>query len=105
MVGRDPGWERRFDAFAGELIAREGIPGAAVALAHDGDIVYERGFGHRDAARSLPVTSDTRFGLGSVTKSFPALAIAQLEEAGRLSVHDPVTRWLPEFKLPRREDA
>jgi CubicO group peptidase (beta-lactamase class C family) len=87
------------------VIARGQIPGAAVALAHDGEVVYEGGFGYRDAARSLPVTPDTRFGLGSVTKSFPALAIMQLEEAGTLSVNDPVTRWLPEFRLPRAEDA
>ncbi len=50
MVEHGTGWERRFDEFAAELIAREGIPGVAVALAHEGDVVYERGFGHRDAA-------------------------------------------------------
>jgi len=99
------GWERRFEALAERVIAEGQIPGASVALASEGEVVYERGFGHRDAARRLPVTPDTRFGLGSVTKSFPALAIVQLEEAGRLSVMDPVTRWLPAFTLPRAEDA
>ncbi|MGE3911854.1 MAG: serine hydrolase domain-containing protein [Chloroflexota bacterium] len=99
------GWDRRFEQYAADLIGRSGIPGAAVALAHKGKVVYERGFGHRDAARKLPVTPDTRFGLGSVTKSFPALAIMQLEEAGVLSVDDPVTRWLPEFRLPHPDDA
>ena len=99
------GWDRRFEQYAADLIGRSGIPGAAVALAHDGRVVYEHGFGHRDAARRLPVTPDTRFGLGSVTKSFPALAILQLEEAGALSVADPVARWLPEFRLPHPEDA
>src|SRR6185369_366386 len=96
----ESGWEPRFEAFAEDVIAKGQIPGVAVALAHDGETVYEHGFGHRDAAGSLPVTPDTRFGLGSVTKSFPALAIVQLEEAGKLSVNDPVTRWLPEFRLP-----
>ena len=57
-----------------DLIERSGIPAAAVALARHGEVVYERGFGHRYAAGALPVTPDTRFGLGSVTKSFPALA-------------------------------
>lgn len=102
---RDDGWTRQFEDFAQETIGQSGIPGAAVALARDGAVVYERGFGHRDARNALPVTPDTRFGLGSVTKSFPALAIMQLQEAGTLSVHDPVVRWLPAFRLPRPEDA
>jgi CubicO group peptidase (beta-lactamase class C family) len=93
-------WATAYEAAVEELIERSGIPAAAVALARHGEVVYERGFGHRDAARTLPVTPDTRFGLGSVTKSFPALAIAQLEDAGKLSIDDPVTRWLPEFRLP-----
>src|SRR5207245_2146033 len=84
---------------------RSQIPAAAVALAKDGEVVYERGFGHRDAAATLPVTPDTRFGLGSVTKSFPALCICQIEEAGKLSIADPVVKWLPEFRLPRAEDV
>ncbi len=103
MAGR--GWERQFEEFAAELIARGSIPAVAVALAHEGDVVYEHGFGHRDAARTLPVTPDTRFGLGSVTKSFPALALVQLEEAGVLSIDDPVVRWLPEFRLPGERGA
>jgi transposase-like protein len=57
---------------AEDVIAQGQIPGAAVALAYNSETVYEHGFGHRDANRGLPVTPDTRFGLGSVTKSFPA---------------------------------
>ncbi|MFN8632389.1 MAG: serine hydrolase domain-containing protein [Chloroflexota bacterium] len=94
------GWERRFEEYAADLIARSGIPSAAVALARNGETIYEAGFGHRDAEGRLPVTPDTRFGLGSVTKSFPCLCIVQLAEAGALSVHDPVVTWLPEFRLP-----
>jgi CubicO group peptidase (beta-lactamase class C family) len=88
-----------YESFAADLIARAKIPGAAVAIARDGKLVYERGFGRRDAAGS-PVTPDTRFGLGSVTKSFPCLCVMQLAEAGKLSPDDPVTRHLPEFRLP-----
>src|SRR5215207_4801848 len=101
----EPTWAPRYEDFAAGLIERSGIPATAVALAQHGQVVYERGFGHRDAARSLPVTPDTRFGLGSVTKSFPCLAVVQLSEAGTLSIDDPVTRWLPEFRLPRPADA
>jgi len=98
------GWERQYEDFAASLIERSGIPAAAVALAQEGEVVYEHGFGHRDAEGRLPVTPDTRFGLGSVTKSFPCLAIVQLAEAGMLSVHDPVVRWLPAFRFPPNDD-
>ena len=101
----EQGWERCFEALAEDVIAQGQIPGAAVALAYTSEVVYEHGFGHRDADGRLSVTPDTRFGLGSVTKSFPALAIMQLEEAGTLKVTDQVVRWLPAFRLPRTEDA
>jgi CubicO group peptidase (beta-lactamase class C family) len=82
-------------------VAEQGrIPGVAIAVARRGETVYEGGFGFRDVERELPATPATVFGIGSVTKSMTALAIMHLAEAGRLSPHDPVTRWLPEFRLP-----
>jgi CubicO group peptidase (beta-lactamase class C family) len=101
----EPTWARRYEDFAAGLIEQSGIPSAAVALAQHGETVYEHGFGHRDAAGMLPVTPDTRYGLGSVTKSFPCLSIMQLAEAGILSVDDPVVRWLPAFRFPGPDGA
>ncbi len=75
------------------------IPGLAVAVAREGRTIFEAGLGHRDVAAGLPVTPDTVFGVASVTKSFAALAIVQLEDRGRLSVLDPVVKWLPEFRI------
>jgi CubicO group peptidase (beta-lactamase class C family) len=97
-------WAGEYERFAADLIERSGIPAAAVAIARDGETIYEHGFGHRDASGRLPVTPDTRFGVGSVTKSFPALCVMQLEEAGKLSTDDPVTKWLPGFALPRNPE-
>lgn len=93
-------WITRFEAFAHDLVATGEIPGAAVAVAQHGRVIYEGGFGFRDREADLPVRPDTVFGIGSVSKSFTALAILQLEDEGRLSVHDPVQRWLPRFQLP-----
>lgn len=75
------------------------LPGVAVAVAQDGKPVMEQGFGWRDREQVLPVTPYTVFGIGSVTKSFTAVAIMQLEEEGKLSVEDPVVRYLPEFRV------
>ena len=95
------GWVPGFEAYAREVAARAQIPGMAISVARHGETVYEGGFGYRDAEQGLEATPDTVFGVGSVTKSFTALAVMQLADAGRLSVTDPVVKWLPEFRLRR----
>ncbi|MEW6522797.1 MAG: serine hydrolase domain-containing protein [Bacillota bacterium] len=91
---------KEFESFVEEVMAEFKVPGLAVAFAQEGKLVYARGFGVRDRATGEPVTPHTVFGIGSVTKSFTGLAIMQLQEEGKLSVHDPVVRHLPEFRLP-----
>ncbi|GMX66686.1 serine hydrolase [Paenibacillus elgii] len=88
-----------FEAYAKAMMEKEAIPGAAVAVSLRGETVYQQGFGVRNMETGDPVTSDTVFGIASVTKSFTALAIMQLAEEGKLSLDDPVTKHLPEFKL------
>lgn len=80
---------------------REHIAGLSLAVVKDSKIAYARGFGARDLKAGLPATPDTLYGIGSITKSFTAMAILQLQEAGKLSVDDPVSKHLPEFKLGR----
>jgi len=90
-----PAWVNEYEALVEEIIERHQIPGAAVAVARDGVIEYERGFGRRDVERGLGVTPDTIFGVGSITKSFTALSIMQLTEHGQLAPSDPVVEYLP----------
>jgi CubicO group peptidase (beta-lactamase class C family) len=104
-IGSEGVWASVFEAFLAEIMARDGIPGVAVGAARNGDCIYEKGFGYRDAEQRLPVTSDTVFGVASVSKSFTALAVMQLQERGVLSVEDPIQKWLPEFALPHPDDA
>lgn len=92
-----------FESYAGQLVARHKVPGVSLAVARDGEIVYGRGFGHRDREAHRPATLSTVYGIGSVTKSFTAVAIMQLEEAGLLSVSDAVVRYLPEFRLKNHQ--
>jgi CubicO group peptidase (beta-lactamase class C family) len=89
-----------FEEQAQELIKKYQIPGVAIGIAHNGSPIYEKGFGYRNVDKQLPVTMDTVFGIASVTKSFTCVAIMQLQEAGKLSVHDPVVKYLPEFSTP-----
>jgi CubicO group peptidase (beta-lactamase class C family) len=90
--------ESRFSAFEEFVLARMGethLPSVAVAAVERGETVYARGFGMRDIERSLPATPRTRYGIGSITKSFTCVALLQLQEQGRLRLDDPVERYLP----------
>ena len=78
-----------------ELMREAKMPGFAIAVVQDGEKIYAEGFGARDLERNLPVTADTLFGIGSVTKSFVAISILQLQEAGKLSIEDPVGDHVP----------
>jgi CubicO group peptidase (beta-lactamase class C family) len=61
----------------------------------DGRTVCAAGFGARDPQKNLPATPDTLFGIGSVTKSFVAVAILQLAEQAKLKLDDPVSAYVP----------
>lgn len=75
------------------------VPGAAVAIAKNGHIVFAEGFGVRDVDKELPVTTGTLFGIGSTTKAFTTMGLALLADEGRLDWDAPVTTYLPSFKL------
>ncbi|HSW10999.1 MAG TPA: serine hydrolase domain-containing protein [Bacillota bacterium] len=91
-------WEA-YEGYVHGLLERHGAPGMSVAVARDGEIVYQHGFGHRDREAGFSNTPTTVHGIGSITKSFTGVAIMQLQERGLLSVNDPVTRYLPEFRV------
>jgi len=100
-----PAWSEAFEAHISPVLAQEDVPGLALGIAQGGRQVYFRGFGERDRGRHLPVTEHTLFGIGSITKSFTAVAIMQLQEAGKLSVDDPVARHIPELRIPNLTGA
>ena len=78
-------------------IARGRIPGAVVAIARRGKLVYFEAFGHRDKAAGVPMTTDTIFNIASMTKPMTAVAALQLYEQGRLLMDDPVAKYFPKF--------
>jgi CubicO group peptidase (beta-lactamase class C family) len=87
------------DAFITGLMALYDIPGASAALVEKGEIVYVQGYGVRSTETGEPVTPDTLFAIGSVTKSFTALDVMQLADQGRIMLDAPVVTYLPDFKL------
>ncbi len=82
---------QRLDEYLGRL-SDWGFSGV-ILVARAGDVVLERGYGYADRENRRPVTPDTIFSVGSITKQFTAAAILKLEAAGRLSVEDPITKY------------
>ena len=87
----------KIKAFLTSEIQANRLPGLALGLVHDTQIVSLQSFG--EASQGRPVTPQTLFLLASLTKSFTALAIMQLVEAGKVALDAPVQRYLPWFRL------
>jgi serine beta-lactamase-like protein LACTB len=94
----DAGHDRSRARAAMHKAIREGAaPGAAVAVAVDGRIEWSESFGLADVARGTRVTSSTRFGVGSISKTLTLAAALALADTGRLDLDAPVERYLPDF--------
>ncbi len=76
------------------------IPGMSMAVVRQGEVVYLGAAGHRDVEARLPATVETPFYIASSTKSFTGMAAAILAEQGRLDLDAPITRYIPELRLP-----
>ncbi len=80
----------------GNLTA-DNSPGIAVLVAREGKVVYQAGFGLADVEKKTPVTAETKFRIGSVTKQFTAAAILRLADEGKLALTDPLEKYFPGF--------
>jgi CubicO group peptidase (beta-lactamase class C family) len=87
------------DLWIREQMSYHGVPGLAIAVVRGGETIWSAGYGAADLASGAPVTPDTRFRLGSVSKLFTATAVMILRDEGRLQLEDPVRRHLPWFKV------
>jgi CubicO group peptidase (beta-lactamase class C family) len=87
------------DAVLDEALKAWQAPGLAVAVVHDDKVIYLKGRGVRQKDRAEPVTPDTIFGIGSLTKAFTATALAQLIDDGKATWDDPVRKHVPFFRL------
>ncbi len=85
------------DGFFREYAVQRKIPGMIWGVVIDGKLAHLGTYGVRDRASQAPVTPDTAFRIASMTKSFTALAVLKLRDDGRLSLDDPVSRFIPEF--------
>jgi D-alanyl-D-alanine carboxypeptidase len=87
----------KVDAAVDEVLKSSGAPSASIAMVVDGRIAYTRAYGTATLASNLPATTAMRYSVGSISKQFTATAILLLVEDGKLSLDDPVARWLPDL--------
>lgn len=88
-----------FETLVNQTLARTQVPGLAIAIVHEDEVIYLRGFGVREVAQPEPVDVDTVFQLASVSKPIAATVMAALVSDGLIQWDDPIQRHDPRFRL------
>ena len=92
-----------FDEFVEGVMTEWKIPGLAVAITQNGEVMLAKGYGYRNVETQLPATQDTLFAIGSNTKSFTASLLGMLADDGKLDWDTPVREYMPDFRLYDRD--
>jgi D-alanyl-D-alanine carboxypeptidase len=95
--------ESQLDRLLTRASGATGKPGIAVAIQRGHDVIYSKGFGYADVEHRVPVTPETVFPIGSITKTMTGLAITQLIEAGKIDLDAPAGKYVPELPSPVRD--
>ncbi len=95
----DPGIRSRVDRIAAQVLEETGVPSASVAIVKGGKLVYTHAYGSArlatETSPAAPATPEMRYSIGSISKQFTAAAILMLQEDGKLSLDDPVGKYVP----------
>ncbi len=87
------------DSVAKRALRTFDVPGIAVAVIKDGQVIHSKGYGLRSLRTGQPVDENTAFGIASNSKAFTAFALGLLVDEGKLNWDDKVRKYIPEFKL------
>src|SRR3954462_9024607 len=88
------------DDYVARWLAQFKVPGLALAIVKDGQIVKMDGYGFADRERRTPVTVDTVFKIGSVSKQFFATAVMLLAREGRVGLDHPISEYIDDLPSP-----
>jgi CubicO group peptidase (beta-lactamase class C family) len=97
-----PSVESFVDNFVNERMEQAHVPGLAIAVVYQGELVLAKGYGYADLAARQPMTAQTNLRAGSVSKPVTSAAVLQLVERGLLELDSPVSRYLPDLPLEDR---
>lgn len=97
-----PDLQQRLDLLVDELEQQRQthhVPGMAIAVVMDDEVVLTHGFGLADVEEETPVTAETIFAIGSATKAFTSTLVGMLVDEGKMDWDDPVTEYVPYFQM------
>lgn len=92
-----PAVAAQIDALVAEYVPNA-LPGLQLAVGKGGTVLYARGYGAADVRAGVAMTAATPVKIGSVTKQLTAAALLKLQEQGKISLADPLSRWIPEVR-------
>ena len=88
---------QKIDKVAHDALGKTGVPSASVAIVKDGQIAYLHAYGNARLDPETPATPEMRYSIGSISKQFTAAAILLLQEQGKLSLDDKVSKFIPDL--------
>ena len=97
-MGKSP-IESQINSFVEGVMTNYNIPGLAIGVVKDGQILYTKGYGYKNIETKEPITDICLFHMASISKPFVATAVMQLVQAGKIDLDAPVIQYLPYFKL------
>ena len=92
-----PAWAAQLDSLMEAEMTRTRTPGAQVAVAFEGKVIYSKGYGVADVETSRPVSAQTLFRIGSVTKMMTGALLAELSAQGKLNLQAPISTYVTEL--------
>ncbi len=92
-----PDLRTNIDNLAQQVLAKTGVPSVSLAVVQNGHVVYLHAYGVARLAPRVAARPEMRYSIGSISKQFTATAILMLAEEGKLSLDDPVARFLPDL--------
>ena len=91
------------DDIAHKVLETTGVPSASLAIVKDGKVVYAQAYGDARLEPKLAATTQMPYSIGSISKQFTATAVLMLQQQGKLSLDDKISKWLPD--LTRASDV
>ncbi len=98
-----PELSTKVDAAVADVLAKTSVPSASVGIVQGGKIVFTKAYGHARLDPPMAATAEMRYAIGSISKQFTAACLLLLQQEGKLSIDDPLSKYFPE--LTRSKDV
>ncbi len=90
-------FDAKVDTIAAQILRETSVPSASVAVVKHGKIIFVKAYGYARLDPKTEATPKMRYAIGSISKQFTASCILLLEQEGKLTLDDPISKWLPDL--------